>query len=397
VVKVSIVIPTRNRAHLLYYALRSALKQTFDDFEVVVCDNFSKDETAELTHRHANPKIVYTRTSMPLSMPDNWEYALRYARGEYITFLTDDSYLLSDALTVAMTEVERAKAQVAVWKHSAYFSSAWLEPARRNLLYVPRATSKSFMLDSQRGLRELYNNPQQPLVPKALNSICHRSVIEKVISVQGRFFLPSCPDYTSAAGVLLNVPEYLFIDRPLFIDGVTTASIGANVQFNGGASAQDFLKEFGQDLSEVLFLGIPTCTAGIAMSLEGVKKYYPGACPPLNKNKVLNRVVDDLARLQVNGVNVGEHWKTINRHLANQPNSVRFSAATQRVVSALKWHTVRIVRSSPRLELLEKLRGIEIISGAGAGFSNIEESSKVVMNQLAKVRSPDPSTRRAEA
>ena len=38
----SIVMPTRNRANLLKYALRSALQQTFQDYEVVVSDNQSE-------------------------------------------------------------------------------------------------------------------------------------------------------------------------------------------------------------------------------------------------------------------------------------------------------------------------------------------------------------------
>ena len=42
----SIVMPTRNRAALLPWAIRSALEQRFDDFEVVVSDNASSDRTA---------------------------------------------------------------------------------------------------------------------------------------------------------------------------------------------------------------------------------------------------------------------------------------------------------------------------------------------------------------
>jgi len=47
--KFSIVIPTRNRAYTLYYTLKTCLNQyDFDDYEIVVSDNCSEDNTAEM-------------------------------------------------------------------------------------------------------------------------------------------------------------------------------------------------------------------------------------------------------------------------------------------------------------------------------------------------------------
>ena len=45
----SVVIPTRNRGHLLRHALHTALNQTFDDYEIVVSDNNSSDATPQVT------------------------------------------------------------------------------------------------------------------------------------------------------------------------------------------------------------------------------------------------------------------------------------------------------------------------------------------------------------
>src|SRR5437867_4242176 len=79
----SVVMPTRNRGHLLRYALRSALAQTFSDYEIVVSDNSSSDTTAQVVAELTGPRVKYVRTDRVMAMPDSWEFALDQARGEY--------------------------------------------------------------------------------------------------------------------------------------------------------------------------------------------------------------------------------------------------------------------------------------------------------------------------
>ena len=60
--KFSIIIPTKNRAKYLHYTLLSLVEQNFDDFEIIVSDNFSNDNTKEITDKFNNPKIKYFKT-----------------------------------------------------------------------------------------------------------------------------------------------------------------------------------------------------------------------------------------------------------------------------------------------------------------------------------------------
>jgi glycosyltransferase involved in cell wall biosynthesis len=89
--KVSVLIPTFNRRDYVVAAVQSALDQDFDDFEVVVVDDGSTDDTAELLRPFAD-RIRYIRT-------DNQGPALarnvgmQAARGEYVAYLdSDDLY-----------------------------------------------------------------------------------------------------------------------------------------------------------------------------------------------------------------------------------------------------------------------------------------------------------------
>ena len=103
----SIVIPTRNRAHLLQYALATALDQTFGDFEVLVSDNYSSDGTPSVVRDLRDGRVRYVRTDRSQSMPDSWEFAMAHARGEYVTFLCDDDAITARTLEQAKRALER--------------------------------------------------------------------------------------------------------------------------------------------------------------------------------------------------------------------------------------------------------------------------------------------------
>jgi glycosyltransferase involved in cell wall biosynthesis len=87
---VSICVPTHNRAAYLREALQSVLAQTYVDFEIVVCDNASTDETARIVSRLADPRIRYVRQEAPLGVAANWIAAVFQATGRYCAILGDD-------------------------------------------------------------------------------------------------------------------------------------------------------------------------------------------------------------------------------------------------------------------------------------------------------------------
>ena len=90
----SIVIPTYNRSRLVTYAIDSVLKQTFGDFEIVVCDNGSADDTPDVVRRITDPRVRYVRTPRHMVIADNWEFARSHARGRMVLMLSDDDALV---------------------------------------------------------------------------------------------------------------------------------------------------------------------------------------------------------------------------------------------------------------------------------------------------------------
>jgi glycosyltransferase involved in cell wall biosynthesis len=95
--KLSICIPTYNRASLLKRAILSALSQTYDDKEIVICDNCSSDDTSMivkmLSEEYPDQTLCYYKHSTNIGMVPNWRSCLDYATGDYFMILDDDNFL----------------------------------------------------------------------------------------------------------------------------------------------------------------------------------------------------------------------------------------------------------------------------------------------------------------
>ncbi|TAJ22641.1 MAG: glycosyltransferase family 2 protein, partial [Nitrospirae bacterium] len=88
--KVTVAIPTYNRATLLKQCLETILRQTFRDFEVIVSDNCSPDATPEAVRAFNDPRIRYYRNESNLGVFPNMNRCIDRARGQYIAIVHDD-------------------------------------------------------------------------------------------------------------------------------------------------------------------------------------------------------------------------------------------------------------------------------------------------------------------
>ena len=95
--KVSVLIPTYNYARYLPEAIESVLEQDFRDFELLISDDCSTDNSAEVIARYAarDGRIRFQIHPKNLGMVENWNWCLSQARGEYIKFVFGDDKLLS--------------------------------------------------------------------------------------------------------------------------------------------------------------------------------------------------------------------------------------------------------------------------------------------------------------
>ena len=104
--RVTVVIPTFNRARYLPTALESVLAQTYGDFRLLVADNASTDGTPEIVARYHDPRIDYVRRPENLGITANHNLALQDVRSPYCLIVPDDDVLFPDILerTVAVLD-----------------------------------------------------------------------------------------------------------------------------------------------------------------------------------------------------------------------------------------------------------------------------------------------------
>lgn len=101
---VSIVIPTYNHAHFLGRALQSVLNQTYTNWEAIVIDNHSTDNTDEVMQSFSNPSITYLKIHNNGVIAASRNVGIRAAKGEWIAFLDSDDWWMADKLQVCIAQ-----------------------------------------------------------------------------------------------------------------------------------------------------------------------------------------------------------------------------------------------------------------------------------------------------
>ena len=94
---VSVVIITRNRSKLLSDAIRSVLNQSYENFELLIVDDGSEDETEEVVKQFADLRIRYLKKEAS-GIPKSRNIGVQMAKGEYIVIMDDDDLMMPNRI-----------------------------------------------------------------------------------------------------------------------------------------------------------------------------------------------------------------------------------------------------------------------------------------------------------
>jgi glycosyltransferase involved in cell wall biosynthesis len=110
--RVSVIIPTHNRAESLHSAITSVLNQTFQDFEIIIIDDASNDHTREViaSFNDARIKIIHNQVSKGAAGARN--IAIMNSSCEYVAFLDDDDEWLPEKLKIQTSLLDNSSMEI---------------------------------------------------------------------------------------------------------------------------------------------------------------------------------------------------------------------------------------------------------------------------------------------
>ena len=192
--KVSVIIPTHNRAEFLHSAITSVRNQTFQDFEIIVVDDASTDNTPEVVAYFGDKRIKYTRNNISKGDAGARNVGVMSSNCTYIAFLDDDDEWLKNKLQMQIDILENCLIDIA----GVY----------TNIIEVDKASGKTLSI----GIPGNTKDPFHGNCIATSSLLLRRECFEKV----GLFDenMPTSSDYDMWIRILKKF-RFEYIDEPL--------------------------------------------------------------------------------------------------------------------------------------------------------------------------------------
>jgi len=100
----SIIVPTHNRYALLQECIASVLRQTCNDWQLIIVDDGSTDDTAKMEFSDERISIIHQKKS---ERSEARNLGIENAKGRFLLFIDDDDYILDNHLTIFKEAIEK--------------------------------------------------------------------------------------------------------------------------------------------------------------------------------------------------------------------------------------------------------------------------------------------------
>jgi glycosyltransferase involved in cell wall biosynthesis len=192
----SIIIPTYNRAGMIGNAIQSVVDQTYCNWELIIVDDGSTDNTEEAVRNFKEPRIKYLKKNHEeRSIARN--FGIEKANGTYLSFLDDDDYYLPEFLEEFHKKITLKSSPIAVFISEEIISSG--------KKMVPKKFS-NLLIKNKIKLIWIYEPGIRPFV-------IHKEIMNKInFPVEYRFG----EDMHLVIRAVLNFPVFI-IRKPLYV------------------------------------------------------------------------------------------------------------------------------------------------------------------------------------
>jgi len=321
----SIVMPTRNRAHqLVNSALKSVLQQDFEDFEVIICDNASTDNTQILVKDINDTRVSYIYSSPWMPKEKFFEFSLKHAKGKYLLLFFDDDVLMFNALSKCHKVLNSFGADILTFPNSIiYHSSDWHRSKERNMLTVSPYMDEVYIKDAKAHLQKIFAaRILIPGTPYVTNAFYKTSFIQGLVKYYGTLFPHGhMGDYNIACYALANTEHFLYVDSPVMIFSLWSENTPQ--QIHDLKTTMPEYQEWVAWATENLLANMPfksyLFSNCIVATLLDMKKRL-GLPWEIDWAGYFDDIRSDIIRLKRLGVNVSQLQEEYDSAIRNQPS-----------------------------------------------------------------------------
>jgi glycosyltransferase involved in cell wall biosynthesis len=242
--KFTILIPTRERSNTLFHTIQTCLNQTYNNYEIIISDNYSQDNTKEVVDFFNDSRIKYINTGCRLSMSQNFDFALSHVIDGYLMFIGDDDAILPNSLEYVNDIINKTKCGAVISYNSLY---TWPGTANPNKLFW--GYKKGFEIRNSKNWINKFLNFEMLYtfdLPSVYCGFVEKSIIEG-LTKENIFFKSSIPDAYSAIAVAFTTENYAYSHTPFVIHGASPRSNGGSYLGKGkkeeDIEAKMFFKE----------------------------------------------------------------------------------------------------------------------------------------------------------
>ena len=254
----TVIIPQKDRAEYLIHTLRTCMIQDYPNFEIIVSDDWSEDNSVEVVRElmKKDSRIKLFAHDHHLGMRDNFEFAINQVRPGYVMALGGDDGLVPGCIWRMYEILSSTKRELLTWSPAGFTYPNY--EGGRNIFYINKKKNYGVkFLNSEIFLNKLaktfqYQTVECPML--FMKGVASTALIDRVKSRTKDHSFYYCPTPDGFSGVVLagEVEDYAFTNEPLSIVGTTNKSQGINYQKTDKKSKEEAQQFFNDNIRRTM-------------------------------------------------------------------------------------------------------------------------------------------------
>lgn len=299
--KFSVIIPLKDRGEYIGPTLRTCMIQDYPNFEVIVSDDCSEDDSVEVIKALAKQdhRIKLFAHEKHLGMRDNFEFALNQVDSGFVMALGGDDGLSPGCIWRMYEIIKETGRQLLAWAPATFCYPE--ESGGHNIFYLNRNKTKGVKIlkstDFLNKITKTFNYQIDECPMFYMKGVASMELVNRVKSrtKDGSFYYCPTPDGFSGVVLAGEVDDYAYVDEPLTIVGSTPKSQGKNYARTDEKSRKEAQQFFNDNIRRTMHEQLASqpysplqtiMTADYLLTARDLPG-WPGKCEPVSIENLL--------------------------------------------------------------------------------------------------------------